>query len=136
MLPGQLTEGPRKGRWADAHNARPAYHYIMVRGLAALAAVMPKDDADLPAVGDCLRLALNARNPDFKKGIVNADSTVEAIIPVKSLPHVAEKLAGCQTDETLATLDRYAAEGFRARKTPLGPAAWGLLLAYRKERNR
>lgn len=137
VLPGQLTEGPRKGRWADAHNARPAYHYIMVRGLAALAAVLPKDDPDLPGIVESLRLALLARNPDFEKGIVNADSTVEALLRVKSLPpHVAEKLTGCQTDEALATLERYAAAGFRVKKTPLGPGAWGLLLEHRKEHKR
>ncbi len=137
LLPGQLTDGPRKGRWADAHNARPAYHYIMVRGLAALAAVLPKDDPDLPAVVESLRLALLACNPDFEMGIVNADSTVEALVRVRSLPpHVAEKLAKCHTDEALATLERYAADGFRAKKSPLGPGAWGLLLAYHKERGR
>lgn len=137
LLPGQLTDGPRTGRWADAHNARPAYHYIMVRGLAALAAVLPKDDPDLPAVVECLRLALLARNPDFEKGIVNADSTVEALVRVKQLPpHVAEKLAKCHTDEALAAVERYAADGFRAKKSPLGPGAWGQLLAYRKEQER
>lgn len=135
ILPGQLTEGPRKGRWADAHNARSAYHYIMVRGLAALAAVMPKDDADLPAVVESLRLALSARNPDFEMGIFNADSTVEALIRVKMLPpHVAEKLTECKTDEALETLERYAAEGFRARKAALGPGAWGQLLEYNQDR--
>lgn len=136
ILPGQLTEGPRKGRWADAHNARPAYHYIMVRGLAALAAVMPKDDADLPAVVESLRLALSARNPDFEKGIFNADSSIEALIRVKMLPpHVAEKLTVCKTNEAFEALELYAAEGFRARKTPLSPGAWGQLLAYRSGRD-
>lgn len=134
ILPGQLTEGPRKGRWADAHNARPAYHYIMVRGLATLAAVMPKDDTDLTAVVESLRLALAARNPDFEKGIFNADSSMEALIRVKTLPpHVAEKLTDCKTNEAFEILERYAAEGFRARKNPLSPGAWGRLLAYRKE---
>jgi hypothetical protein len=137
ILPGQLTEGPRKGRWADAHNARPVYHYIMVRGLAALAVVTPKDDADLPAVVESLRLALNARNPDYKKGIVNADSTVEALVRVKSLPlHVAGKLTDCGTDEVLDVLEQYAAAGFRAKRAALGPGAWGQLLAYRKGRER
>lgn len=137
ILPGQLTEGPRQGRWADAHNARPAYHYIMIRGLAALAAAMPNDDADLPAVVDSLRLALSARNPDFQKGIFNADSSMEALIRVKMLPpHVAVRLTECKTQEALETLERYAAEGFRARKPRLGPGAWGQLLAYCKGRAR
>lgn len=126
ILPGQLTDGPRKGRWADAHNARPAYHYIMVRGLAALAAVMPKDDADLPTVVESLQLALSARNPDFEKGGFNADSSVEALIRVHQLPpHVAEKRADCKTNEAFEILERYAAQGFRARKAQLSPGAWG-----------
>ena len=137
LLPGQLTEGPRKGRWADPHNARPVYHYIMVRGLAALAAVMPRDDADLPAVVESLRLALSARNPDFEKGVFNVDSSVEALIRVKLLPpHVAEKLSECNIDEAFEILECYAAEGFRTRKSPLGPGAWGQLLAYRNRDQR
>lgn len=133
VLPGQLTEGPRKGRWADAHNARPAYHYIMIRGLAALAAVLPRDDPDLPAVTQSLRLALRARNPDFQKGIINADSAVEALVRVKGLPpHVSGKLADCGTDEALAVLERHAVAGFRAQRAALGPGAWGQLLALTK----
>jgi hypothetical protein len=79
-----------------------------------------------------LRLALSARNSDFQKGIFNAESSVEALIQVKMLPpNVALKLTECRTDEALATLERYAAEGFRTGKSPLGPGAWGQLLAYR-----
>ncbi len=131
ILPGQLIEGPRSGRWADAHNARPAYHYIMVRGLAALASVMPEDDADLPAIVESLRLALLARNPDFAKGIFNTDSSMEALIRVKMLPqHVSEKLTECKTNEAFEAIERYAAEGCRAGKPVLGPGAWGQLLAY------
>lgn len=131
VLPGQLTAGARAGRWADPHNARPAYHYIMVRGLAALAAVLPKDHADLPAVVGGLRLALKARNPDFANGVVSADSAVEALVRVQALPpHVASKLGDCGTDAALDALERYAAAGFRARQAALGPGAWGLLLEH------
>lgn len=133
VLPGQLTDGPRRGRWADPHNARPPYHYIMIRGLAALAAVMPSDEPDQPKIVECLRLALSARNLDFQKGIFNADSSVEALVLVKSLPpHVSEKLKNCGTDEALAILDRYAADRFRNGKAALGPGAWGQLLAFKK----
>ncbi len=131
VLPGQLTSGQRRGRWADPHNARPAYHYIMIRGLAALAAVMPAEDPDLPQLVESLRLALSARNPDFRKGVFNADSAVEALLMVKSLPpHVSEKLTGCETDEALEVLERYAAQAYRARTGELGPGAWGQLLSY------
>lgn len=133
VLPGQLTEGPRRGRWADPHNARPPYHYIMIRGLAALAGVMTNDDPDLPEIVECLRLALSARNPDFRKGIFDADSSVEALVLVKSLPpDVSEKLADCETEEALRTLERYAAERFRNGNPALSPGAWGQLLASKK----
>lgn len=39
VLPGQMTDGPHAGRWLDPHNARPAYHYIMLRALTQLAVV-------------------------------------------------------------------------------------------------
>lgn len=137
VLPGQLAAGPHKGRWADPHNARPAYHYIMVRSLAVLAAALPKDDEDLPAVVEALRLALKARNPDFEKGVVNADSAVEALVRVRALPaRLAEKLSGCGTDEALDTLERYAATGFRSGKPAVGPAAWGHLLEFAHGRKR
>ncbi len=98
---------------------------------------MPKDDSELPAVVELLRLALLARNPDYAKGVFNADSSMEALIWVKKLPpHVSDKLADCKTDEAFDTLERYAAEGFRARKPPLGPGAWGQLLVYRNGRDR
>ncbi len=137
VLPGQLTAGDRAGRWADPHNAKPAYHYIMVRGLAALAAALPKDDPDLPAVVKALRLALKARNPDFKTGVCNTDSAVEALLRVKALPpHVATELTECGTEEALDALEKYAADGFRRGKMPVGPAAWGQLLEVAHTRSR
>ena len=133
VLPGQLTEGPRKGRWGDPHNARPAYHYILVRGLASLAAVLPPDDEDRPRILKSLRLALKARNPDFQKGVCNADSSVEALVLVKSMPAGSfEKLQDCYIDEALDALERYAAHQFRKGKPALSPGAWGQLLALRQ----
>ena len=135
VLPGQLTSGPRAGRWADPHNARPAYHYIMVRALAALAAVMPADAPELPAIVAAIRLALLARNPDFQQGASNAESAMEALLLVDRLPpHVAVSLMHCQTDEALATLERFAVGGFRAGRNPLGPGAWGQWLEHARRR--
>lgn len=34
----------------DPHNARPAYHYLMMAALARLAIELPKDHAALPEV--------------------------------------------------------------------------------------
>jgi hypothetical protein len=136
VIPGQLTEGDRAGRWADAHNARPAYHYIMIRALAALAAVMPAEHDDAKVVVDSLRRALRARNPDFRKGITNIDSALEALIRVKSLPARLQKdLTDCDTDLALDALSAHAVAGYRSRKGAIGPGGWGAYLAWHKRDN-
>lgn len=130
VQPGQLVEGPRAGRWADAHNARPAYHYIMVRSLASFLVVLPKDDADRAGVLGCLRLALRARNPEFSaKGIMNVDSSIEALVAVERLPaSLREELGPCGVAEALDILERYAAYGVMQGKSSVGPEACALLL--------
>ena len=130
VQPGQLVDGPRVGRWADAHNARPAYHYIMVRALASLVVVMPKDDAERPALLACLRLALRARNPEFtSKGIMNIDSSIEALVAVENLPAaIREELGPCDITEALDVLERHVADGVMRRKSSAGPEACALLL--------
>ncbi len=130
VQPGQLVDGPRAGRWADAHNARPAYHYIMIRALASLVAVVPKDDADRRALLACLRHALRARNPEFtSKGIMNIDSSVEALVAVENLPAaIRAELGPCDITEALDVLERYAAYGVIKGKPSAGPEACALLL--------
>ena len=87
VYPGQLTDGQYKGRWADPHNARPNYHYIIVRGLASLIAAMDDNDADRSTAIACLRLALQARTPEFvQKGVMNKESALEALLLLKTEP--------------------------------------------------
>ena len=138
VQPGQLIDGPRAGRWADAHNARPAYHYIMVRALASLVVVLPNDDADRPAALACLRLALRARNPEFtSKGIMNVDSSIEALVAVERLPAaIREELGLCEVTEALDVLERYAAYGVMKGKPSAGPEACALLLERAARRGR
>ncbi|MCK6491210.1 MAG: hypothetical protein L6R48_23410 [Planctomycetes bacterium] len=50
VLPGQLTEGPRAGRWMDPHNARDVYHLILLRGLHDLLAALPADHPQRSAI--------------------------------------------------------------------------------------
>jgi hypothetical protein len=132
VYPGQLTDGPRGGRWADPHNARPAYHYILVRGIAALAAALDANDPERPAAIACLRLALLARNGDFgEKGLTNKDSALEALLLLKTDArlHIAE-LEGCRTDEALGVLERAVRAEFRSGRLPLSPRVWGRFLEY------
>lgn len=132
VYPGQMPDGKYAGRWADPHNARPAYHYIMVRGVAALLAALSADDPDRAPAIRCLRLALRARNPEFStQGISTVDSAVDALLTVKALPAAsAAELGDCQTDAALDALGRYAASGYRERRPVFSPGVWGPYLEY------
>ena len=136
VIPGQLTTGPHAGRWLDPHNARPAYHYIMLRGLAQLVAVLPKDDADRPPLVQSLKMGLKTRNEEIlAQGVMTKDKAMEALLLVNQV--FATDKAFLEESRSTAALDALArlvsAESLRG-KTPLGPREWGLFLAYVKAR--
>lgn len=136
VIPGQLTAGPRSGRWVDPHNARPAYHYIMLRALAQLAAELPAADPDRAAVLHALKLGLAARNGEFvDRGVMNKDAAMETLLLVHAL--FADEpgfLAATRSTAALDTLARLvSAEALRGR-APLGPRAWGQFLAHARSR--
>ncbi|MBN8216593.1 MAG: hypothetical protein J0L75_08110 [Spirochaetes bacterium] len=138
VYPGQVLEGPRAGRWADAHNAKPVYHYIIVRGLASLLSALPPEDADRPQALASLRAALIARNHDFvEKGICNKSSAFEALLLVKMLPGLPEMdLAGCFVEEALSALERMAVGEIRSGRGGVGPLEWGFYLEFLSRRGR
>jgi len=130
VIPGQLTDGPRAGRWFDPHNARPAYHYIMLRGLAQLASVMPKSD---PARGEIMRAlqsGLRARNQDFfNQGVPNKDKAMETLLLVnRAFADEPEFLRAALVPAALEALGKLVSEQSRAGGQPLGFREWGLFL--------
>ena len=81
VIPGQLTDEPNAGRWNDPHNARPAHHYLLLRGLAELAAAMPRDGTSRATVMSSLRLGLENRNRDLlERGASNKDKAIEVLL--------------------------------------------------------
>ena len=130
VLPGQLTEGPRAGRWLDPHNARPNYHYILTRSLACLLPRLAQDDADREPIARALRLALLAWNPVFPRdGAPNGSSASEALALLElRLPDHAEVLGETGVRPALATLERLGTAALARGKRPSDPSAWGLLL--------
>jgi hypothetical protein len=133
MLPGQLKDGPHIGRWIDPHNARPAYHYIMIRALLALLEVLPENDPDRSTIVQSIRLAFNARNPDYQKGIINGDSALEALLQAKRLPaETLAELGDCQIDSAVARLEAYGIEHWRTKNPVLGAGVWCDWLSYQK----
>lgn len=131
VLPGQLRDGPRAGRWVDPHNARPAYHYILLEALGALAAALPPGDAGRVEIETALRLGLRARNRDFAgPGAPNKDRALRALILVAD-GHRADDgvLDDTGSRAALDALRRLSAAQWRAGRAPLGPHAFGLWLA-------
>ena len=132
VIPGQLTEGPHAGRWVDAHNARPTYHYIMMRALAALASVLPPADLARAEIMRALTLGLRTRNEEILgPGAPTKDKAMEALLIVNR--RFAADPAFLRESRSAAALDamgRLVAAQFRQGGAPLGPREWGLFLDY------
>ncbi len=133
-IPGQLRDGPRAGRWRDPHNARPAYHYILLRGLVALAPQWPPESEERREIERALRLGLAVRNRDFAgPGAPNLDHATQTLQTLARIarddPAMAGILKDTRSDEALAALRAIAAQAVRERRAPFAPYALGLWLA-------
>jgi len=132
VIPGQLIDGPHVGRWLDPHNARPAYHYIMMRALAQLAAVTPPDHADRPGIVRSLALGLTTRNAEMvNHGVMTKDHAMEALLLVNhAFRNDRQFLVDTHSSEALKALGRLVSAEARRGGQPLGPGAWGLFLEF------
>ncbi len=132
VVPGQLTSGTRIGRWIDPHNARPAYHYIMMRALAQLVSVMPNNHPESETMRNSLLLGLKCRNLEMvDRGIMNKDHAIETLIHVHhAFQGDTAFLTESRTDDALNAIGRLVSEEWRRGKAALGPASMGLFLEY------
>ena len=137
VLPGQLRDGPRAGRWHDPHNARPAYHYIMLRALASLAATLPSGNDDRLRIEAALRLGLRARNADFiGPGATNKDKAMETLLMVREMYRDDPAfLEASLTPQALDALERLVIVALRTGHDPLSPRGYGRYLAYAVDRS-
>lgn len=131
VIPGQLIDGPYAGRWLDGHNARPPYHYIMLRSLVALVEVMPKNDPARPEVQHSLSLGLKARNKDFvERGATNKDHALQVLLMVnREFAADTAFLKETQSAAALDALTKLISDEARRGKNPTGPRAWGMFLS-------
>jgi hypothetical protein len=136
VIPGQLTQGENKGRWGDAHNARPTYHYIMLDSLVELVAAMRKAKVDRDSAANsvinALRIGLVARNRDLLptgKGASTKETAMYALLRVNSVfAGDAEFLHATHSREALDGLTKLVSAQFRRGLPPIAPGAWGLLV--------
>lgn len=132
VIPGQLTDGPRAGRWLDPHNARPAYHYIMMRALTELVAVLPPEDRNRDQLVITLRRGLLARNSEFSgPGAATKEEAMNALLRVRQVfASDLEFLHNTQTDLALDALGRLVSAQYRRGGEPMSPRGLGQFLAY------
>ncbi len=130
VIPGQLTRGPQAGRWGDPHNARPAYHYIMMGALAELVLVIPEADPRRGGIMQSLELGLRARNPEFAaRGIMNMESAMETLVTICSrFSTRPEFLSATHSLEALNVLGILAGAQCREGTNPIPPRALALYL--------
>lgn len=132
VIPGQLTDGPHAGRWVDPHNARAAYHYIMMRALTQLVAVMPRNHLSRPEIVSALSRGLRTRNTEIlAQGVMNKDHALECLLLVNQVfKDDADFLQDTRSSAALDAVCRLVSEEARRGKRTLGPAAWGLFLEF------
>jgi hypothetical protein len=132
VIPGQLTDGPRAGRWMDAHNARPAYHYIMMCALGQLAAAMPPSHEYRQEIVRSLSLGLKARNAEMvSHGVMNKDHAMEALLLVnRAFAKDETVLRETKSAEALRTLALLVSDEAHHGKSPLSPGGWGQFLEF------
>lgn len=132
VVPGQLTEGSRTGRWADPHNAKPNYHYIMLRGLAELATILQADNPERARVMSALSLGLLARNRDFaERGAPTKNTAMETLLIVnQGFANDPAFLEGTLSSAALDALAKLVSAQVRDGNFPLGPKEWGQFLEY------
>ncbi len=132
VIPGQLTAGPRAGSWFDGHNARRVYHYIMMRSLAQLLAVMPADHPDRATIRSALCRGLAVSNQELIDcGAPTKNSAVTALILVVTLlKSDPELIKSSKSDQALDRLSRLVSEQYRHGRLPLSPASWGQFLNW------
>jgi hypothetical protein len=136
VIPGQLTQGKNKGRWGDAHNAKPAYHYIMMDSLVELFAALRKAGEDKTNAGDAvlnaLRLGLTARNRDFLATDRGAPTKETAMVALLNVNRVFATdtafLQDTQSHGALEALAKLLSNQLRRAALPVAPGALGLFL--------
>lgn len=137
IYPGQLTKGERQGYWFDHHNAQLVYHYILIRGLGSLVAVLPEGDPEFNKALESLSLALQEGNEEIRnQGITNPETLLEVLSRLElDLDGKAGDLVDADDEATLDLVERYVSNQFYNGRSSVGPVAWGLYLENLSRQN-
>ncbi len=135
-LPGQLLEGPQAGRWADPHNAKLVYHFILLRGIISLLQELPATDPDHAALTTALEAGLKTRNAEIiAQGGTNPDTTLEVYCRLLAdREHFDGIIKRTETEAAAKMTFRAVVEEFKNEHPTVSPGSWGRYLALTANR--
>lgn len=132
ILPGQITAGPREGRWLDPQNAKLVQHYRMVRALAVASTELPKGTELADQVETALIAGLIVRNVEIiSQGASQPAATADVFMYLLENTDAFEELCSATQVAEAAnrTLLGLMAE-FEENHPTVTPAIWGKFLRY------
>jgi hypothetical protein len=102
LAPAQLESG----RWVDAHNARTAYHVLLLRAVTALAAVCPDDTADRrDALRKSAAIGMKSLIDEFDRlGVTNTGYALPVLLRQQKLDPAADPRLAAAIDQTAAAI--------------------------------
>jgi len=126
VIPGQMENG----RWMDFHNARPAYHWILVRGMLHLLRALPPDHAYSPVLEKHLLGAIDNGAAEIRNnGAVSVDTALAVLSEVcRALPPKSEWQEAL-TITANALLDQMGPDPANARAA--APYGFGMYMNFR-----
>ncbi len=102
----------------------------MLRALAELLAVLPRNTPDYAVVSTALMRGLRARNSDFARGnAMDCENALPAVIAAHGVLDPTERV-NTQTDLACSALLNLATIKFRNEELFLGPRACGLFIEH------
>ncbi|HEY7116374.1 MAG TPA: hypothetical protein VH475_07305 [Tepidisphaeraceae bacterium] len=102
LAPAQVDNG----RWIDPHNARTAYHVIILRGIATLALVCPDDYADRRDVlKESTAAGVKSLLDEFDRlGVTNTGYALPVLLSEQKLNPAADSRLQAAIDRTAAAI--------------------------------
>lgn len=126
VVPGQMENG----RWMDFHNARPAYHWILVRGMLYLLRALPPNHAYRPVLEKHLLGAIDNGAAEIRNnGAASVDTALAVLSEVcRALPPKSEWQEAL-TITANALLDQMGPDPANARAA--APYGFGMYMDFR-----
>lgn len=133
IFPGQISDHRHRycGRWYDPHNAEAVYQAIILRGVAALARVIPKSDELWPWVYWCLHRGWLRGEDYVEKGLPNVESSTDAICAFREDESLF-KLMDSYNHEAFEAVLAYLSRGASRGRMPVSPGSFARLMEHLK----